>query len=389
MTSRKEAGIYERLGVAPIINAAGDLTKFGGRLMSERVVTAMLQASSASVVIDELQAFAGKRISQVTHSEAAYVVPGAAAGLALAAASCMIVKNMLVAEELPRLPTGAADQILIYRDHLTRYARMLEVTGAKVRVVEGPDEMKTALTKGSVAAFCFLHSGNDTPELFETTVRLTSESGIPMIVDAAVSLPPLVNLHRYSDAGADMVVFSGGKAIGGPQASGFVCGRVDLVTTVAKLHLGPGAIAIGRPMKVGKEEIVGLLEAIEEYLTRPHESELSTWRRSMERLSRSLGSFSGVKVTVENNLPNGRPLPCVVLKFIAEPSRASLLAKMLLDGSPRIALDTSRESFGELLIYPANLRLDEDEIIAAAIKRNLAKIDFDQVVEKMDEYENY
>lgn len=373
-----KVGVYERLGITPIINAAGDLTKFGGRLMSERVTTAMSEASTAAVVLEELQAAAGKRISQITHSEAAYVVPGAAAGLALAAASCMIATNMTFAEQLPRPPDGVADQILIYRSHVTRYARMLEVTGAKVRVVEGLDEARIAIAEGSVAAFCFLHSGEDVPTLFETTIELASQSCIPIIVDAAVSLPPLRNLSRYCDAGADLVVFSGGKAIGGPQASGFICGRSDLVAVVAKLHLGPGQFAIGRPMKVGKEEIVGVLEAIEEYLLRPHESELFTWSKSMERLSKSLATLPDIKVTVEKSLPNGRPIPCVVLRFMDEPSRAPILAKMLLEGSPRIALDSSRELSGVLLIYPANLRPGEDEIVAEAIKRNCIKIDFDE-----------
>lgn len=366
--------IYCDLGVVPVINAAGDLTKLGGRLMSERVTSRMAEASCRAVVIDELQKAAGERIAQITHSEAAYVVPGAAAGLALAVASSLVSRDEILASSIPRLPLGLADEVLVYRSHVTRYVRILELTGAKVRIVEGLEEARTVLRSGLVTAFYFLHSGSHVPIPFAETLKLAHEFDVPVIVDAAVALPPVENLFRYSEERADLVVFSGGKALGGPQASGFLCGRADLVGIVAQLHLGPPSFAVGRPMKVGKEEIVGLLEALEEYLCRPHQKELLFWRSSMEKICRELKDLLGIRVFLEESLPNGRPIPSVVLEF-EEPLRAVVLADLLLRSTPRIALDESSQDDGLLRIYPTNLVSNEVEAIIEKIGQLWLELD--------------
>jgi D-glucosaminate-6-phosphate ammonia-lyase len=287
-------GIYARLGVKRRINAAGTLTRLGGTLMAPEVLDAMRDAAQSSVDIGELQSAASRAIARATGAEAGLVTSGASAALTLAAASCLAGYDIV---RMARLPDtrDMPNEIVMIRTHRNAYDHALRAAGATIVDIGHNDRGTGAGVRGieaweieaavgpRTAAFCFAATAetkHDLPRVAETCHR----RGVPVIVDAAAQLPPSANLRAFIAAGADLVVFSGGKAIGGPQSSGILAGRRDLVASALLQQLDMDVIpqrwaapdfvdrakvpapphhGIGRGFKVGKEEIVGLLVALE------------------------------------------------------------------------------------------------------------------------------
>src|SRR5215211_1714990 len=266
-------GVYEELGLRTVINASGTLTRLGGSRMVPEVLAAMAEAAAAFVPLDDLQARAGEIIAEVTGAEAGYVVTGAAAGLSLGVAACVAGMDVAAMDRLPDV-SGLKDEVVVQRGHRNAYDHAIRAVG--VRMVE-------------VGYLGYPGAGGTHPWQLAGTIQLPAvcqiahEQGIPVIVDAAAELPPRANLRRFITEGADLVVFSGGKAIGGPQASGILAGRADLIASVALQHqdmdvrpetwswrplLDSGRLVgvphqgFGRSMKVGREEIVGLITAL-------------------------------------------------------------------------------------------------------------------------------
>ena len=283
------ANVYERLGVRTIINAKGPATRLSGGVMRPGVAEAMVEASQHCVEMAELQARASEMIAEITGAEAGLVTAGAAAGLLLGAAACV---TGLDAGRMNRLPdtTGMANEIVMVRSQRNFYDHMIRAVGVRLVEVGLPDryagagvrdaeawEIADALSERT-AAVHWVAGPNARPAL-EQVVEVAHAAGVPVLVDAAAQLPPAANLRRFIQAGADLVVFSGGKAIGGPQASGILCGRRYLIMAAALQNLdldvfyeqweppahfidktrlkGLPQHGIGRGCKVGKEEIVG------------------------------------------------------------------------------------------------------------------------------------
>ena len=289
--------VYETIGVRTIINASGPSTRLSGGIMDPEVADAMHEASQYCVDIAELQARASEVIAEITGAEAGYVTSGAAAGLLLGTAACVTGPDPGKMNRLPDTE-GMKNEVIMSRsqrnfyDHAIRSVgvKLVEVgiadrySGAGVRDTEAW-EIADAITERT-AAVCYVANPRALPPL-EEVVEVAHARGVPVIVDAAGQLPPRSNLQAYISMGADLVAFSGGKAIGGPQGSGILCGRRDLIMCVALQHLDmdvlkpqwnppeslidksilPGAPhhGIGRPCKVGKEQIVGLLTALERF----------------------------------------------------------------------------------------------------------------------------
>ena len=239
--------VYERLGVRTIINAKGPATRLSGGIMRSEVAAAMAEASQHCVDIAELQAAASARIAALTGAEAGYVASGAAACLLLATAAAITGLDPVLMSKLPDT-AGMKNEVVMVRsqrnfyDHAVRTAgaRIVEVglpdryAGAGVRDAE-PWEIEAAINEKTAAVF-YVADSQSRPPLPEV-VRVAHAAGVPVIVDAAAQLPPQSNLRRFIAEGADLVAFSGGKAIGGPQASGILCGRRDLVMAAALQHL--------------------------------------------------------------------------------------------------------------------------------------------------------
>lgn len=270
------AGVYDRIGVLRIINASGATTSVGGTLMRPEVREAMIEASHAFVLISDLNARVGEAIAAATGAEAGYVTSGSASGMLLAVAACITGTDHARAKRLPDT-TGLPNEVVIHRCHYVSYEQMFRAPGAKLVEVGGlshtaPWELEGAITDRT-AAVVWVDSFNvaDGAVDFATLRDIAHRHGKPVIVDAASTLPPAGHLTRWIEWGADLVIYSGGKGLRGPQDSGLLAGRQDLIDA-AVINGSPNA-GIGRGMKVSKEAIAGLFAALEWFTTHDHAAE--------------------------------------------------------------------------------------------------------------------
>ncbi|MGA2970736.1 MAG: aminotransferase class V-fold PLP-dependent enzyme, partial [Acidimicrobiales bacterium] len=266
---------YAALGVRRVINAATTLTALGGTVLADEVVAAMVGASKSCVSIDELQMAASARLAQLTRNEDAYVTSGCAAALALAVLGA-ITKGL--PELIARLPDDEtlARNVVIHRAHRIPYDRAVELGGGHLveigNVIQTFTwELEAALDERAVAVVWV--AGSHLPRTtltLDETVAIAHAHGVPVIVDAAAQLPPLENLWYFTkECGADVALFSGGKALQGPQASGLVVGSRRWIDPM-RANASPWQ-RLARAMKVGKEEICGLVAAVERYVALDHE----------------------------------------------------------------------------------------------------------------------
>lgn len=395
-------GIYDELGLRTIINASGTLTRLGGSRMAPEVLAAMNEAAASFVHIDELQARAGEIIAEVTGAEDGYVVTGAAAGLSLGVAACVAGLDVGAMDRLPDT-TGLKDEVVVQRGHRNAYDHAIRAVGVKMVEVgylgypgaggTYPWQIAEAITERTAAVACPILDTPGTVPLPEVAA-IAHERGVPVIVDAAAELPPRANLRRFIEEGVDLVVFSGGKAIAGPQASGILAGRADLIASVAMQHqdmdvrpetwsrrglLAEGRLAgvphqgFGRSMKVGREEIVGLIVALRRFAAGSDEEDLERMLRLLDPIEAALEGIPGIRV--ERHVPANRPIPALRVQIEGDCAgwRAYEVVNRLLDGEPAIAIDQSRAEFGELRIVPHGVTMDEAEAIARRLAEEVRR----------------
>jgi D-glucosaminate-6-phosphate ammonia-lyase len=316
----EKMSVLQKLGLRPIINASATLTKLGGSVMPPEVVEAIVDASRAYVDVHELQRRIGERIAELTHNEAAYVSSGAAAGLVLATAACITGMNPAAMAQLPDL-TGLKNEVIVHRSHRNGYDHAVRQVGVKlVEIGVGgtyPWELEAAINENTAAIFWFqggMTGHGDLP--LETVIEIANRHDIPVVVDAAAQLPPVENLWRFTQMGAALVVFSGGKELRGPQSSGLVLGRKDLIEA-CRLNGSPNH-SIGRPMKVGKEEMAGCLAAVERYVKLDHKAKALADEETVAVWCAAWNQIPGVKA--QRSFPNeaGQPLPRVHATFSSE-----------------------------------------------------------------------
>jgi L-seryl-tRNA(Ser) seleniumtransferase len=359
--------LYRSLGVRPLINANATLTVLGGSLMPAEVQDAMAKAAQCYVDVNELQAAVGQRIAELTHNEAALVVGGCAAGLTEIAAALMVGTDPALIRRLPDT-TGLKNEILIHRTHRNPYDQAVRTSGATFVEFgqEGgtrPEDLESAITEKTAGVFYVVATWLPPGELsLEDTIAIAHGRNLPVFVDAAAQLPPATNLWRFTrDLGADVAVFSGGKNLNGPQATGVVVGKKAIVDAVARN--GYPNHSIGRPMKIGKENIIGCLAAVEWYLSLDHEARHGDWERQLRLLQEWLHGIRGVTAEIASPGEAGELVPWGMV--LLEPGQARLdrdgLIAALRDGDPRIAVGGRPNGIS---IYPATLRPGEMEIIA-------------------------
>jgi uncharacterized pyridoxal phosphate-dependent enzyme len=361
----ERGAIYRQLGVEPIVNGRSTFTVLGGSLMPPQVLDAMRSAAEVFVDLLELQAAVGRRISDLTGNEAAFVSGGAAAGLFVSAAACMARDTrdgILRHIDLPSLPR----EFVIHAAHRVPYDASIELAGG--RLVEigtssatGAAELEAAL--GSAAAAVVYVPKAYLAEAvlpLDVVVARAHERGVPVIVDAAAQLPPRSNLWSFTTAGADLVLFSGGKALCGPASTGLVLGTsryVDLVArNAAPLHRP------GRPMKAGKEDLVGLLAAVEWYLAQDEDAELGRLEAMVAHIVWWGANRSGVTVTREAMGEAGQPTPRALVAFDGWTSaERDALQAALRTGRPRI--DLLADEANGLYVAPETLLPGEEVLI--------------------------
>jgi uncharacterized pyridoxal phosphate-dependent enzyme len=366
--------IYDELGVGKVINGNATLTRLGGSIMPPQVVAAMAEAAQSFVDIDELQYKVGARIAEWTRNEAAYVSCGAAAGLVLSAAACIAG---LDPEKRQRLPytDGMANEVIVHRHGRVGYDFAVRQAGA--RFVEigdmkgtSADEMEAAITERTAAILYFykMHLMDGQVPL-EQAIEIGKRRGIPVVVDAAAQIPPVENLWRFTHMGADLVLFSGGKGLCGPQSSGLILGRKDLIDACA-FHACPRPF-IGRPMKVGKEELVGLMTALRWYLDLDHEALMASYEEQVQAV---IDAFCRVPhVDAKRSFPSeaGQPMPRAEIVLDEEQTGVSRdeVLERLQAGTPSVSLAPAGK-FG-LYVNPQTLQPGQIQTVIECIKRVL------------------
>ncbi|HKD18997.1 MAG TPA: aminotransferase class V-fold PLP-dependent enzyme [Thermoanaerobaculia bacterium] len=373
--------VYARLGIRPVIHGAGTTTRYGGSLMRPEVIEAMREAAQTLVNLDELNEAAGAAIAKRLGAEAALVTAGSAAGLVLQAAACMTGDDPARIAQLPDV-TGLRHEFVIQRAHRFSYDQCFRVPGGVLVEIglgrrTAAYELENAIGPRTAGVIHLISPFTSPPGIlaFEDVCRIAHARGVPVLVDVASMVPPRENLFRYLRGGADLVIVSGGKGIRGPQSTGMLAGRRDLIRAAA-LNASPNQ-AIGRAAKTSKEEVVGLLTALELFLAEDEKAEMERFREASQRIVDALQGIPGLRAVVEQD-PVNRVLPNAVVYF--EPSwtgrsgRAVQLA--LAAGEPHIYVQQGPHQggyFDEIAIDPINLVPGDEAIIARRLIEELAR----------------
>ncbi len=357
--------VYARLGIKPVINGQGTYTALGGSLMPPEVVQAMTQAAGSFVSITELQEIVGARIANLIGVPAAMVTAGAASAITIATAACMARGELAAIERLPDTE-GLKNEVIIQKAHHCGYEPQIKIAGARLVWVETRAELDRALTPQTAMMF-FLNRYEPLGQIKRNEwIQLGKERGVPLFNDAAADVPPAARLSEYFRQGFDLVAFSGGKAIRGPQSSGLLLGRLDLIAAGRRAispHMG-----MGRGMKVGKEEIIGLLAAIERFLTLDHAAEWRVWETRVAEMIEIVAAVPGM--TARRDLPEiANHSPHVILEWSPWHSEltADEVVRRLREGEPSIAVLAEGERGLRVAVW--TLRDDEHRTIANQIEQ--------------------
>lgn len=392
--------VYEQRGIRTLINAKGPATRLSGGVMRPEVTAAMADAAKFCVDMAELQAHASTVIARETGAEAGYVASGAAACLLLATAACVAG---LEPSKMARLPdiAGMKNEVVMVRSQRNFYDHAIRTAGVKLVEVGLPDryagagvrdaeawEIADAITERTAAVF-YVADRFARPALTEV-VRVAHAAGVPVIADAAAQLPPQANLRSFISQGADLVAFSGGKALAGPQATGILCGRRDLIMSAALQHLdldifweqwlppenlidkgrlrGVPQHGIGRPCKAGKEDIIGLLTALELFVAEGDAARHRRWLAAIKTLADALDKLPGTSLTL-TGADNTDDVPLVELTLGKAAKLTALdLVIALQNGTPAIQADPAQCDRGIVGFNPMCLQNGEAEIVARAVR---------------------
>ena len=397
MATRTKVHVYEQLGVRPLINGRSFSTKAGGCALPKEVLDAMREAGECCVRMDELQSAASEVIARATGAEAGIVTSGAAAALTLGTAACLARLDVTRMNRLPDT-SGMPDEFIVHRAHRNDYDHAVRGAGAKfVEVGFGyytfAYEVESAIN-ARTAGLYYQAGVNQGAIPLDEFAAIAHRHSLPVLVDAAAEMPPGSNLKSLIAAGADLVAFSGGKHIQGPQSTGILCGRRDLILSAALQHqdmdvfpetwplrsliengtvAGPPHHGIGRGFKVGKEEIVGLVTALELYQTRDFTAERARWTADMECVAAGVRDLPGVSARLQYPQHNGREVPSAVIRIDAAvaSTNAHAVINALQSGDPPICVFEKLAGSGEIVVFPEALRPGDAAIIARRLREVL------------------
>jgi L-seryl-tRNA(Ser) seleniumtransferase len=365
---KKSPNIYDRLGVRTRINAKGTYTYLTGSLVPPEVVQAIEKAAEHYVYLEELQIAVGKQIAEWLGVEAAMITSGAAGAMTLATAACVAGKDP---EKIRRIPdtTGMKTEVVVQKSHRNGFDHAVRNAGVRLVEVETLEEAEGAINASTAMLYFSNFAQNQGRIGLDQWVALGKKHGIPTFNDAAADVPPLSHLSDYNKMGFDLVAFSGGKGLRGPQCAGLLLGRKDLIEA-ALLNSNPNEDTIGRGMKVGKEEMVGMYAAVERYLKVDHELEWRTWEKKLERIERSVSSIPSVRTEryvpdIANHVPHVRVMWDEAALGLTHTDCASKLE----EGDPSIVclVDDERKgvSFTPYMMQPG------DELVVARRLRSV------------------
>ncbi len=360
---------FRELGVRPFINAAGTYTAMTASKMPPEVMAAINYASRSYVMLDELHDRVGERIAKLVRADAAMVTAGAASALTLGTAAVLTGTDRQKISDLPDL-SAMKSEVLIQKAHRFGYERAVRNCGVRLVEVETRADLERAVSDKTAMMLFYNNNNKDGQIQHEEFVELGRKHGIPTLNDAAADVPPVENLWKYTGLGFDLVAFSGGKGIRGPQSAGLLLGRAPLIAA-ARLNSSPNGNAIGRGMKVNKEEIVGMLAAIELFVNKDHAAEGRDFQRRAEMIRDAAASVPGVSAEifvpdVANHVPHVR----VNWDAAARGLQPAAVVHALQAGEPSIAIRAENDA---LVIGVWMMDRGDDRVVARRLREELAK----------------
>jgi uncharacterized pyridoxal phosphate-dependent enzyme len=365
---------YEELGVTTVINCEGTMTMLGGSLLRPELEAVMAQAGRHFVSMPDLEVAAGKRIAEMlklpdTHT--ALVTSGAAAAIQSGLAGVLTGDSQTLIKQIPDL-TGMKSEVIIQKSHRNPFDHQLRTTGVKLVEIETTSELSRAISDRT-AMMHFTNFANAAGQIkVDEWAKLAKRYNVPCMNDAAADTPPVSHLWDYTNLGYDLVTFSGGKAMRGPQCAGLLIGRKDLVS-FALLNNSPHEDTIGRSQKVGKEEIIGMVKAIELYLNEDHDVLNKLWQGRLDYIAGELAKIPGVKTSfyvpdVANHVPHMQ-ITWDPSKITLDPQQAS---KLLKASKPSIVMGVGEEN-PVLSMNSFMLQDGEQKIVADRLVRILGE----------------
>ena len=333
---------FKELGVKPFINAAGTYTALTASLMPKEVMDAMTYATHHFVRLNDVQDAVGAKIAQLLECESAMVTSGAAGALTIGTAACITGKDRNAIRQLPDT-TGLKNEVLILKSHRYGYEHAVTAAGVKLIDIETAEDF-SRLAGPKTAMALFFNANEPLGKISaEEFVALGKKHGVPTFNDAAADTPPVSNLKKYTKMGFDLVTFSGGKGIRGPQSAGLLLGRKDLIEA-ARMNTSPNGETLSRGMKVNKEEMLGMLVALEIFLKKDHEAEWKDWEGRIKTIADSLSGIKTIQTEtyvppIANHVPTMKVTWDQNVVKIAPPD----VVKKLREGTPVIEASPSTD----------------------------------------------
>jgi L-seryl-tRNA(Ser) seleniumtransferase len=368
-TAAPKKDYFQELGVRTFINAAGTYTAMTATLMRPATLEAIKYASGQFCMLDDLQDKVGERIAQITHAEAAVVTSGAFAALTLGMAGILTGKDPARVKVLPKLEgTGMKTEVICQKAHAIGYNQALTNCGVKIVMIETVQELEKAINPNT-AAMHFLHVQSDSGKIqHEQWVAIGKKYGIPTTIDIAADVPPVENLWKFNDMGFDFVAISGGKALRGPQSAGILMGKKDIIAA-ARLSMPPRGETIGRGMKVNKEEILGMMVALEEFVAIDHAAEYRIFQQRIDRIRASVDKVPGITTAVNHPvLGNVTPTLNITWDKSLIKKDGNEMRTQLRQGKPSIEVVGGKDN---LSVTAWSLQEGEDKIVALKLKELL------------------
>jgi uncharacterized pyridoxal phosphate-dependent enzyme len=359
---------FKELGVRPFINAAGTFTDMTASLMAPEVMAAINYASTHFVPLNELHDRVGERIASLVKAEAAMVSAGAASAMTLGMAGVLTGTDPKKIAELPNL-AGMKSEVIMLKAHRFGYDHAVRNCGVRIVEVETAEELERAITP-QTALMLFYNNNNALGQVHhEQFVALGKTHGVVTMTDCAADVPPVENLWKYTAMGFDLVVFSGGKGIRGPQSAGLLLGRKDLIAA-ARANAAPNGNAIGRGMKVNKEEMLGMLAAVERFVTLDHEALDREYRRRADLIVKSLAGLPGLTAAITvPEVANHVPHVAITIDRAAAGITGPEVSRKLREGTPSIGVRPG----DELLIGVWMMEPGEEKIVARRLREVFEK----------------
>jgi L-seryl-tRNA(Ser) seleniumtransferase len=359
-----ERDLFKELGVTPVINASVTMTFLSGSLMLPEVLEAINSTSHDFADMYELQDKVGAKIAEMLQVESAMVTSGASCAILLSTAASITGMDPEKIRQLPNLP-GPRPEVIMQKTHRYLFDQAVTTTGARIIEVEGPDEMEKAINERTVMALFFNAAGKSSIQ-HSDFVAIAKKHNIPTLLDAAADVPPVENLFKYQKIGFDLVTFSGGKMIRGPQSAGLLFGRKDLITAARANH-SPNEAPIGRPMKVNKEEMFGMYAALKAYLERDHKKEWEEWLQRTKHIGSQLEMLSSVKTETYVDPGPANAFPSLHVTWDQSKIKISPkeVVKALKSGTPSIVANGNDD---HLTVGVVLLRPDQVDVVSGRVK---------------------